>query len=266
MSVTKITDLIDAEVIADAISAKLPNAIRFAGVAPIDDSLEGQPGGTISVPKYAYIGDAKDVAEGAAIDYSKLNSASVLKTIKKAAKGVELTDEVVLSGYGDPVGEGVRQIMMAVASKVDNDIVAEAKTAPLKIKCDINLDMIDTIESTFSDEDETCGVIFMSFEDVAVMRRQASDLWTRASALGDEMLVKGSFGECLGWQIVRTKKLEKGNALAVKPGAMKTFLKRGATAECERDITHKTTRFNADQHYAVALVDESKVVRVVPNS
>lgn len=47
-------------------------------------------------------------------------------TIKKVGNGVELTDEALLSGYGDPMGEAVSQLAMAVASKVDNDVIAEA--------------------------------------------------------------------------------------------------------------------------------------------
>lgn len=264
MAVTKISDLIDTEVMADTISAQLPNTIRFAGVAPIDCSLEGQPGTTINVSKYKYIGDARDVAEGAAIDYTKMDGISTKRPIKKAAKGIELTDEVVLGGYGDPVGEAVKQIMMAVASKVDNDIVEEAKTAPLKIKCPINLDMIDKIEAAFNHDDGICGVLFVNNLDGAALRKAAGDNWTRASALGDEILAKGAFGEYLGWQVVRTNKVAAGNALAVKPGALKVFLKRGVLAESERDITHKTTRINADQHYVVALVDDTKVVQITP--
>lgn len=42
------------------------------------------------------------------------------KELKKAMKAVELTDEVVLSGYG-PVGEANNQIAKAIALKVDND-------------------------------------------------------------------------------------------------------------------------------------------------
>ncbi|MFU0764953.1 MAG: hypothetical protein ACFWTU_09105 [Leuconostoc mesenteroides] len=75
----------------------------------------------------------KDVAEGAAIDYEKLTNSTDTFTVKKAGKGVQLTDESVLSGYGDPVGEATRQITMAIAAKLDNDTVATAAKSRLKL-------------------------------------------------------------------------------------------------------------------------------------
>ena len=67
MAQTKLTNLINPEVMAPMISAKLPKKIKFSPIAKIDDTLAGQPGNTITVPKYAYIGDAEDVAEGVAM-------------------------------------------------------------------------------------------------------------------------------------------------------------------------------------------------------
>ncbi|EAG0133319.1 N4-gp56 family major capsid protein [Listeria monocytogenes] len=271
---TKLANLIDPEVMAPMISEQLPKAIKFGGIAPIDNSLEGQPGSEITVPKFKYIGDAQDVAEGAAIDYSALETESVKHGIKKAGKGVKITDEAVLSGYGNPVGEAQTQIRMSIASKVDNDILAEALTTTLEVKSAINIDLIDQIENTFVDapdaiEDEaitSTGVLFLNHKDAAKLRKEAAESWTRASQLGDNLLVKGVFGELLGWEIVRTKKLTVGTGLAVKAGALKTFLKRNILAEVGRDMDHKLTKFNADQHYAVALVDETKAVKVVPVS
>lgn len=260
---TKIADLINPEVMGDMISAELPKKIKFSAIAPIDTTLQGQPGTTVTLPKYEYIGDAQDVAEGEAIDYAKLTTKDSTVTIKKAAKGVSITDESILSGYGDPVGEGVKQVTMAIASKIDNDTVAVLKTAPLSVESDPGkIDIIDKIENTFDDETDETGVIFLSYKDAASLRKEAANGFTRASDLGDNILIKGAFGEVLGWTLIRTKKLLEGEALAVKTGAAKTYLKRGVTPESGRDMDRKLSKFNADQHYVVALYDESKVVKV----
>ena len=64
---TKIADLIDPEVMGDMVSARIPKKLRVAPFAKVDDTLAGVPGDTITVPAYAYIGDADIVAEGEAV-------------------------------------------------------------------------------------------------------------------------------------------------------------------------------------------------------
>ena len=68
---TMIADLINPQVMADMISAKVEKKMVVAPFAKIDTTLEGRPGDTITVPQYAYIGDAKDIAEGARSGNSK---------------------------------------------------------------------------------------------------------------------------------------------------------------------------------------------------
>ncbi|HFO0396918.1 TPA: N4-gp56 family major capsid protein, partial [Streptococcus pyogenes] len=97
---TKMAQMLDPEVLADMIDAEVGKAIRFAPLAEVDTTLEGQPGTTLTVPKWDYIGDAEDVAEGEAIPMTQLGFKKTTMTIKKAGKGVEITDEAILSGYG----------------------------------------------------------------------------------------------------------------------------------------------------------------------
>ena len=128
---TKISDLIDPEVMADIISAKIPKKLVVAPFAKIDTTLQGVPGDTITVPQYNYIGDAVDVAEGVEAETVKLTASTTTIKVKKAMKAVELTDEAVLSGYGNPVGETNNQIALSIASKVDNDAMDALQTAQL---------------------------------------------------------------------------------------------------------------------------------------
>lgn len=275
---TTLEQMIDPEVMGEMILAQLPKAIKFGAIAPIDDTLSGRPGDIITVPRWKYIGDAQDVAEGGAIDYEQLTNSTDTFTVKKAGKGIKLTDESVLSGYGDPVGEGTRQITMSIAAKVDNDTLATASKARLTLSSAdfTKLDFIDQIEAAFiddtsdnnfeGDDANAQGVIYMNPKDVNKVRKAAAQDWERATALGDSILSTGVFGGVLGWQFIRSRKVPVGSAVVAKAGAMKTYLKRAVQAEKERDIDHKLTKFNADMHYGVAIYDDTKLLVIAPFS
>lgn len=49
---TLLEDLIDPEVIADEIEAKLIDGIRFAPLAEVDTTLVGRDGDTLTFPSY----------------------------------------------------------------------------------------------------------------------------------------------------------------------------------------------------------------------
>lgn len=265
MAKTQLENMVDPEVLADMISAELEDAIRFSPIANVDNTLVGQPGSTVTVPRFKYIGDADDVAEGEAIDLALLETATEDFTIKKAGKGVEITDEAVLSGYGDPLGEAGNQLIMSIANKVDNDVLDALGTTTLEYESadGITFDAVDEAQGIFNDEDTEPMILIANPKDVAKLRKSAGGDWTRASDLGDNVLVKGVFGEVLGAQIVRSRKVEEGTAYLVKNGALAIYMKRGVDVENDRDIIHKTTVITADQHYGAHLYDESKAVKIV---
>ena len=73
--------------------------------------------------------NAAEVPEGVAITLDQLTTKKSKMTIKKAGKGYEITDEALLSGFGDPIGQAVYQASLALANKIDNDLVEAAKGA-----------------------------------------------------------------------------------------------------------------------------------------
>lgn len=248
------------------ISAQLPNLIRFSPLASVDNSLVGRPGDTVTVPKFAYIGDAADVAEGQPISLDLLQASTTAFSIKKIGKGAELTDEALLSGYGDPQGEAVRQMSMSIANKVDNDALAELATATLTYATpasgSLTVAEVDAAQQVFGDEELGSMVLIAHPKDAAVLRADAAGQWARASELGDTILQNGTFGEVLGAQVVRSNKLAEGTAYLVKQGALGLYMKRNAAVETDRDIVNKTTVITADQHYGIHLADDSKVVKI----
>lgn len=264
MAQTKLANMVDPEVMANMISAQLENNIRFAPLANVDTTLVGQPGSTITVPKFKYIGDAAVVAEGIAIDTALLETSTEPFTIAKVAKGVEITDEAILSGLGDPIGEATNQLAMAIAAKVDNDVLEALATTTLEYTAGTawDLDTISDAIDIFSDEDDAPMALVMNPLDASALRKALAGDWDRASDMGDNILVNGTYGGVLGAEVVRSNKLESGTAYLVKQGALAIYMKRNVEVETDRDILKKTTVLTADQHYGAHLYDESKAVKI----
>ncbi len=275
MTQTQIAQMVNPEVMADMVSAKLPKMIKFTPLAYVERMLVGQPGTTITVPKWEYSGDAKDIAEGVAIEPDQLTTKKSTMTIKKAGKGIELTDEAVLSGYGDPIGQATHQIALAIANKVDNDLIEEAKKATQHVDdAPTTGDALDKALAVFADEEDARYVALINPEDAIDLRKNTTKEWVRGSEIGANIVVSGTFGEVHGIQIVRSKKVEKGKGYLVKISAVDTDtddvakygafvinLKRDVAIETDRDILKKTTVITGDEHYGVYLYDPSKVVK-----
>ena len=82
--VTKIANMINPEVMADVVRDKLTDLIKFTPLAKIDTTLQGRAGDTVTLPKFAYIGDAADVAEGEAIPMALLTTSTSKVKVKKS--------------------------------------------------------------------------------------------------------------------------------------------------------------------------------------
>lgn len=265
--VTKTSNQIIPEVLAPMMQAQLEKKLRFASFAEVDSTLQGQPGDTLTFPAFVYSGDAQVVAEGEKIPTDILETKKCEAKIRKIAKGTSITDEALLSGYGDPQGEQVRQHGLAHANKVDNDVLEALMGAKLTVNADITkLNGLQSAIDKFNDEDLEPMVLFVNPLDAGKLRGDASTNFTRATELGDDIIVKGAFGEALGAIIVRTNKLEAGTAILAKKGAVKLILKRDFFLEVARDASTKTTALYSDKHYVAYLYDESKAVKITKGS
>lgn len=265
-TLTKLADLVNPQVLAPIVSYEFKNAMRFTPLASIDNTLQGTAGNTLTFPAFTYIGDAQDVAEGAPIPLDKLGTSTTSATVKKAAKGTEITDEAVLSGYGDPVGESTKQLGLSIANKVDNDILAAALTATQSVDFAATSDMVQSALTTFatnSDDDDSPVVAVMSPADAAALRKAARNEGT-GSEVSANALVNGTKFEVLGVQIIESNKITAGQAIFIKVNAtspaIKLIMKKSASVETDRNIITKTTVLTADEHYVAYLYDPTKVV------
>lgn len=270
---TLLTNLINPQVMADMIDKKLVDFMRFAPLATIDDTLVGRPGNTITVPSYNYIGDASTVAEGADIGISQLTATPATATIHKIGNGVQITDEAVLSGFGDPIGEATKQLALSIASQVDNEFinVLAGITAPMLHTAGTPgtlafADVADALELYGEDIDEGgVKVLLVSPKQYTYLRKSTG--WLPASDVSADVAIKGVVGMVQGCQVIISNKLTEAssteNAYIVKPGALRLFMKRDTLVEADRDIINKSTTITADKHFAPYLYNASNAIKIV---
>lgn len=284
---TKIEDLIVPEVMADMISAKVEAKVIISKVAKVDTTLQGQPGNEVTVPQYKYIGDAEDVAEGVAMGTAKLETGSTKFTIKKAGKGVSITDEAILSGYGDPVGEANKQLAMAIANKIDNDVVdvinKEYAVGTAEDGVQLIYDgstkvisyagVVDA-EDLFDEETSSDKILYVHPKQMTQLRKDAD--FISADKYDGNVMTSGEVGKIGTCRVVRSKKVKlnsEGTAYLnpiVKltndaeteedAPAVTIYLKRDTQVERERKADAGLTNIFTNKHYGVALTNTTKVV------
>ena len=273
MATTLLSNMINPVVIADFIDAKLVDNMVFAPLATVDYTLEGRAGSVLKFPVWRYIGDASTLSEASTLSVATLVASSASVEVHKIAQGVEITDEAVLSGLGDPIGEAVSQITLAMASGIDNEMLSTLNT-------DIASTMTYQTASTATDPADTdiTDALELFGEDidgvkVAVvppavytkMRKTGKDNgnWIPASELAAEIAIKGTVGEYQGCQVIVSNKLKASkNIYIIKPGALRLIVKRGAQVETDRDILKFTNVITGSVHFATYLYNASGAIKI----
>lgn len=285
-TMTVLGNLINPEVMAGMISATLPKKIKFSRIAGVDTTLQGREGDTVTIPKYAYIGDAEDVAEGVALGTVSLTATTTKVTVKKIGKATEISDEAILSAHGDTVGESVNQLAMAVASKIDDDCVKELNKASLKYDgkaTNISYEGIVKAIDLLQDESDTpvAKVIFVHPSQITQLRLDSE--FRDLNKYPSPVIMTGQIGTIAGASVIVSKRVVKdeggfyinpivvvdvndpneavnADAFATSSPALTIYLKRAVNVETDRDILKSTNVIKTDEHYVVALTNDSKVV------
>lgn len=209
MSVTKMENMINPEVMGDMLDAKIEAQLKITPYAKVDTTLEGVPGDTKTVPSWNYIGDAEDIAEGEEVDTTQMTSAKETFTIKKAMKSVEITQEAINSGLGNPVGQAEVQLAKSIAGKVDNDVleaVYQGKMTSGDGTAKISYNGIVDANTKFEDEED--GIEKVMFINPA----QEGDILKDSNFISADkyeagVMVRGAIGKVAGAQVKKSKKV-----------------------------------------------------------
>lgn len=244
---TYLSSLFNPQVVADVIDTKLTDNMVFAPLAKIDYTLQGRAGNTVTMPYYSYIGAASQVSEGYDIGIRKLTQTTTSVTIVKYGVAAQLTDEAVLSGYGDPLGEAAMQIATSIDDALDNALLtalaansaseqnyytSDASTA--LAPADIPLALAKFGEDM---EGEKALLVTPDFYSLLV-----GENWVPASEIAANIRIRGAVGMAYGCQVIVSNRLVSGGSLyIVKPNTLAVFIKRGVMVESDRDILNQST-------------------------
>ena len=262
--VTYLANLFNPQVVGDMINEKLIKNIVFEPMANIDYTLQGRAGDTVTLPYYDYIGDAQDVGEGTAIPISKLAQNTKQVKISKIGKGVEMTDESILSGYGDPVGEAVRQITMSIASQLDNKLLQALNGNTTNVYTPSSTFSVDDVRKAialFGEEMDGQKALIVDPDVYAELLDVKS--WVPASELSADMTIRGSVGMAYGCNIIVSERVKGGNIHIVKPGALAIYMKRDTLVEFDRDIICQTNVVTGSKLFAPYLYKPGSAIVIV---
>ena len=250
---TKLANIINPQVMQDMVSAGLPKALKFTQFASVNEDLKGVPGDTITIPVWAYIGAAEDVAEGAEVTTTTMTASTKTVQIKTAGKAITLTDKAVNSGLGDPVGQATLAATSTKAISYEGVVAAVDK---------------------LNEEGNTEKVLFVAPSQVTTLRLDPN--FIDRNKYNADVMINGEIGMIAGCRVVASRRIDDSKATIdnfivclspeVEDGtpalpAVTIYTKAEAMLETERHAKALSTDVVVSAHYAVGLTNESKVVK-----
>ena len=260
---TYLANLFNPQVVADLLNEKLIDNLVFAPLARIDTTLDGRAGNTVTLPFYAYSGAASEVAAGEDIPITQLTESTRQVTVRKIGKAFQLTDESVMSGYGDPLGEAVSQGAKAIDDKVEKMLMedmAKNATKAYTPTGDLSADDIPLALALFGEDAEGDKVLICSPDFYAKL---LGGNWVPASQIAAEIKIRGALGMAYGCQVIVSNRVSGGNFYIVKRGALAIFMKRDTMVEFDRDILNQSTVIAVSKLFAPYVLNSADLVKIV---
>lgn len=257
-NITNLSNLVNPQVMGTFLDKKMIDLIKFSPLAVVGHDLQGNPGDTLTIPTWNYVGDAEDLAEGVEGNVSNLEATTSTVKVKKAVKNIGITDEARLSAYGDPMGQIEHQLAVALASKVDNDVLKAIK------ECNTNkhegvfgIDFIADALVQFGEDIEETSYVYIHPKHLATLRKSPEYV----HVANGQVIISGQVGTVYGCPIVVSNKMEEDAVYFIRQGAIGIEVKREVSVETDRDVLKKQTIISADRHYMAYVRDASKLVK-----
>ena len=274
MTATTTSNVIIPEVLAAMIAAEIPGQLALAGsdAVTVLDNLRGGPGNTIKIPRWGTIGDFTEVAEGNAMPVVNIAATAAAATVKKFARGVEVTDEVLLASYDDPLKEVARQFARYAARAADRELITAAETSTLLHTASGTITLNDIVDAIGKWNDASVNISGLVVHSKVYRDLIKLSEFKTLTQKADSVIEKGVVGMVYGVPIrvsdAITTVAGSPNTyrnLLLKKGALGLWYQRNMNVETERDTIKRTTVITADSIFATAMFQDNPlpVVKLV---
>ena len=224
-----------------------------------DTSLESEAGLKKIVNKYTYSGAVEKLAKGAK-NTTKGSVALVPTeyTVERYQQTFEYNDmdvmqdpyilDVMTSGAAELMANHIRTQYFGELAKITNTATYTA----------LSYDTIVDALQQIGREVESDQFIIMGLDGKAAIRKDAD---FKASRQG-EILYTGQFGDICGVPCLFSKLVPADTVYVTAKDQVKFFVKKAGTVEQDRDIETKNNTVVYERHGLIALVDETKSVKL----
>lgn len=237
-------------------------ALDVNALYTVDNSLEGAAGLKKIINKYTYTGEVEKLAKGEKNTVKgAVNFEPVEYAIERYQQTFEYNDmDVMQDPYMlDVATKGAAEVM---ANHIRSQYFTElAKISKEHKVAAFNYDAFVDALAEIGREVESDTFIVMGIDGRAAIRKDAD---YKASRQG-EILYSGQFGTISGVPCLFSKMVPAGTAYVTAKDAVKLFVKKSGSVEQDRDIETKDNTVVYDRHGVMALVDETKSIKVVIN-
>lgn len=283
MTATSSADLYIPEVWEDLAQAAFTGRTILAQAALTDDKLVGQPGDTVTFPKWNTLGELDDLTELVPIVPEKMSQSATKATIKEAGKGVEISDTADLVGLGNPQDEAIRQFGILAARKVDADLYAAAtaviaggvtysdgtsatSSSPLTFNAgtgvNIGWDPLVDASGVFGDDWEPGDFsgLYINSADRARIFKDNDFIAANQGNGGNNLVQRGLIGDIGGVSVFVTNRVPTGKSLLLKRNSLGLKYKRRPIVEQDRDILKRSNVITTNMHYATHRINDKGVL------
>lgn len=245
----KMTDLVNTNVNVNALYT-------------VDNSLALEAGLKKVINKYTYTGAVEKLAKGA--KNSARGSVAMVPTeyvVERYQQTFGYNDMDIMQDpfVLDVMTTGAAQVM---ANEIRDEYFAElAKISNTDTYDAFSYDVVVDALAKIGREVEDGMFIVMGLDAKADIRKDAD---YKASRQG-EILYTGQFGDICGIPCVASKLVPAGTVYITSKDAVKFFVKKDGSVEQDRDIETKDNTVVYERHGLMALVDESKSIKLTKN-